>query len=149
MNKEFENTSTEDLEKLALKIKNELEKRQNKNLSNKVLINLYQEMIKVCPEKNKLNKGSWTKLVSSVDRSKTNGYSLRGKFINYSNKKEYYKKGSIFVDCVITGSRNYPVKTYRLFYLDENGTIRLLMQDDTPDYAINFWDTIEQLLNKN
>jgi len=112
----------------------------------KVLIILRDEFDRVAEYKLERYNGGWTKRVTGLDKSKTNGYSLLGEFVKGATKKNYYATPAIFVDCDVAGSRKYQKKRYQLFYLDNNGKMELLQTDTTADYAVNFWDKIEEKL---
>ena len=90
--------------------------------------------------------GGWAKTVKGLDKSRTNGYSILGDFVDI-DAPQYWKDGTIILDCDIHGSRKHPKKTYRLFcYLD--GKLSLLAQEgDTKDWAVRLWPAIEDALD--
>jgi len=137
---------TEDLKGLLKEIKEELERRESVN--DKVLIILRDEFNAVAETEIDRYNGGWTKKIVGLDKTKTNGYSLVGNFVNKTTKKEYYSKGTLFLDCDIQGSRRHPERIYQLFYLNEDGKMEFLGQEKGADYAVNFWDRIEKKLDK-
>jgi len=152
----LENISTNELKTLLKEINDELKRREEENLENKVLTTLIDEFnraIAVSGDDDKITRynGGWTKVITGIDKTKTNGYSLLGDFVNtgVANKKSYWKKGTVFIDCDIGGSRKHQRKKYRLFYLNKDGEMELVATDNTPDYAVNFWDKIEELFDRN
>ena len=142
--KDLAKMTEEELKGLLKQINAELANRTTQD--NKVMLILLDEMKKVAKYDIDRYNGGWTKKIESLDKSKTNGYSLLGDFVNGTTHKNYYKKGSLFVDCDIEGSRSHHEKFYQLFYLNQNGDMELLAADKTADYAVNFWEEIEKHL---
>lgn len=139
----YETMSIEELESEKNLIAAELKKRQTEDKKNPIiLMNLMQ---KICPEIERYN-GGWTKTITGLDKTKTNGYSLQGDFIK-AKQAAYYENGTIFLDCDIDGSRKNQERNYRLFLL-KSGKLTLL--DELPDgdmnWALEFWEIIESTL---
>ena len=88
--------------------------------------------------------GGWVKSVTGLNKEHANGFSLVGEFC--SKKTEWTTPG-LFVDCSISGSRKNQEKTYTLFRLNADGTVREVQTTKGSDWAINLWDSIESELN--
>jgi hypothetical protein len=91
--------------------------------------------------------GGWTKSVTGLDKSRANGYSIRGDFMR-PNASDIYAIGGLYLDCNISGSRKNYHKTYRLFRVTGPDSAEVLVRDDSnsPDWAVNLWAAIEAAL---
>lgn len=90
--------------------------------------------------------GGWVKYIIGLDKSKTNGYSLLGRFLNTGLQ---WLDPGLYLDCSVAGSRNHPEKRYTLFQLLETGEIKVLeRQGDFKDWAVRLWPAIEEALKK-
>jgi hypothetical protein len=90
--------------------------------------------------------GGWIKHVIGLDKTKTNGFSLLGRFLNAGLQ---WLDPGLYLDCSVAGSRNRPEKRYTLFRLLETGDIEVLnRQGDFKDWAVRLWPAIEEALKK-
>jgi hypothetical protein len=91
--------------------------------------------------------GGWVKTIEGIDKTKNNGFSLIGKFLD---PVDFYNVGGLYLDCDVQGSRKHQEKNYRLFTINEDGEIVILQEivDGKQGWAIELWDTIEKFLNK-
>ena len=149
---DFKTLTNEELKELISEAKNELRSRENnqpKQELPRVLRQMYLETVgedRSDHEGISRYNGGWAKLVKGLDKSRTNGYSILGDFVDI-DAPQYWKNGTIILDCDINGSRKHPEKTYRLFRY-ENGKLSLLSQvGDTKDWALKLWPIIEEALD--
>ena len=145
----LKNLTNEELKELRELIKEELRSRENNKQEPKVLRQMYIETVGEDSWSNEgitRYNGGWAKTVKGLDKSRTNGYSILGDFVDI-DAPQYWKDGTIILDCDIHGSRKHPEKTYRLFRY-ENGKLSLLSQvGDTKDWALKLWPIIEEALD--
>ena len=147
INIEFKTLSDQELRELIVSAKEELKSRQEaqpKQEIPRVLRQMYMETLGTDRDSTVTRyNGGWAKTVRGLDKSKTNGYSILGDFVDI-DAPQYWKNGTIILDCDINGSRKHPEKTYRLFRY-ENGKLSLLSQvGDTKDWAVKLWPIIEE-----
>ena len=149
---DFKTLTNEELKELISEAKNELRSRENnqpKQELPRVLRQMYLETVgedRSDHEGISRYNGGWAKLVKGLDKSRTNGYSILGDFVDI-DAPQYWKDGTLILDCDIHGSRKHPEKTYRLFRY-ENGKLSLLSQvGDTKDWALKLWPIIEEALD--
>lgn len=90
---------------------------------------------------------AWIKNVVSIDKSKTNGYSLRGDFYKVENVFWIYP-GTILIAAYERRNIN---RSYYMGKLNSNGEIDILQVqiEEGAKWAVKFWDCIEQNLAKN
>ena len=86
--------------------------------------------------------GGWAKLVTGVDRSKVNGFSILGDFIKI-DEPHFWKNGELVLDCDIKGSRKHPVKHYTLLQYFDGELHVIARAEDTKSWAVKLWDAIE------
>lgn len=96
--------------------------------------------------------GGWTKKVTGIDKTKLNGFSILGDFIN---GLQYYEVGGLYLDCGIGGSRKNQKNEYVLFTLNESGDINVILKVEkwswsskNNDWAIQMWGHIEAYQTK-
>lgn len=87
--------------------------------------------------------GGWVKTVTGMDKTKTNGYSIEGSFVNGPH---WVMPGSIFIDCSIGGSRKNQSHHYHLFRVNDDGTATILAYAKSKTWAIEFWPAIGEAL---
>jgi len=88
--------------------------------------------------------GGWVKSVTSLDKTKTDGYSLIGEFIE---KGPQWVAPGFFLDCNIHGSRKHPERTFTLFEVSPAGEIRTIQRvEDTKGWAVSLWPAIADFL---
>ena len=90
----------DELTKLIADAKNELAKR-NEDVRNP--INVF-EQINTQTTIDRYN-GGWTKSVIGLDKMQTNGYSIKGNFINGDINRLRNWNDGLYLDCDIRGSR--------------------------------------------
>lgn len=93
--------------------------------------------------------GGWIKLVTGLDKSKKNGFSLVGDFVDAGKTKNDYEAG-LYINCNIDGSRKNQEKIIQLLKLNEDGTLELLKEEKNlgRTWAVEFWDLIEENLEE-
>mgnify|MGYP006284446335 CR=1 FL=1 len=89
--------------------------------------------------------GGWVKKVIGLDKTKQNGYSLLGDFVDKEGNFIY--SDGLYLMCDIQGSRNHQQRNYYLYSVVDNEP-KLLHEElkGGKDWAIRFWDVIEQNL---
>ena len=139
---DFKTLTNEELKELISEAKAELRSRENNQPKQELPRVLRQMYLKTVGDDISRYNGGWAKTVKGLDKSRTNGYSILGDFVDI-DAPQYWKDGTIILDCDIHGSRKHPEKTYRLFRY-ENGKLSLLSQvGDTKDWAVKLWPIIE------
>ena len=146
----FKTLSDQELRELIASAKAELSSRQNSESQKqipRVLRQMYMETLGEDRDSTVTRyNGGWAKTVKGLDKSRTNGYSILGDFVDI-DAPQYWKDGTLILDCDIHGSRKHPEKTYRLFRY-ENGKLSLLSQvGDAKDWAVKLWPIIEEALD--
>ena len=149
MNINFKTLTNEELRELIASAKAELSSRENnqpKQELPRVLRQMYVETLGEDRDSTVTRRnGGWAKTVKGLDKSKTNGYSILGDFVNIDTP-QYWKDGTIILDCDIYGSRKHPEKTYRLFQYQDGKLHLLTFVGDTKDWAVKLWPVIEEAL---
>ena len=139
---DFKTLTNEELKELISEAKAELRSRENNQPKQELPRVLRQMYLETVGDDISRYNGGWAKTVKGLDKSRTNGYSILGDFVDI-DASQYWKDGTIILDCDIHGSRKHPEKTYRLFRY-ENGKLSLLSQvGDTKDWAVKLWPIIE------
>ena len=140
---DFKTLTNEELKELISEAKAELRSRENNQPKQELPRVLRQMYLETVGDDISRYNGGWAKTVKGLDKSRTNGYSILGDFVDI-DAPQYWKDGTIILDCDINGSRKHPEKTYRLFRY-ENGKLSLLSQvGDTKDWAVKLWPIIEK-----
>ena len=143
---DFKTLNNEELKELISEAKAELRSRENNQPKQELPRVLRQMYLETVGDDISRYNGGWTKTVKGLDKSRTNGYSILGDFVDI-DAPQYWKDGTIILDCDINGSRKHPEKTYRLFRY-ENGKLSLLSQvGDAKDWAVKLWPIIEEALD--
>lgn len=87
---------------------------------------------------------NWRKTVTGLDKSKTDGYSLVGEFINDGPK--WFHPG-LYLACAWRGSVKNQSPYYALYYLSVDGEIETIADvDGGKDWAIKLWPVIQEKL---
>ena len=146
---ELKTLSDQELRELIASAKEELSSRQEAQPQKQIPRVLRQMYIETLGEDGDSTvtryNGGWAKTVTGLDKSRTNGYSILGDFLDIDAPR-YWKEGTIILDCDIHGSRKHHKKTYRLFQY-QDGKLSLLAQEgDTKDWAVKLWAAIEDAL---
>lgn len=89
--------------------------------------------------------GGWTKEVTGLDKTKTNGYSILGEFTE-TKKRDWYHTEKLYLDCGIGGSRRNPIKDYTLFRVVDEDNIDIIFETESRDWATLMWKQIEENL---
>lgn len=92
--------------------------------------------------------GGWTKSISGLDKSQTNGYSIEGEF-KKRDGKDYYTVGKLYLDCGIGGSRKNQRSYYKVFVLDENAKVEIISESTGKSWATDLWSDIEKYSKQN
>ena len=147
----FKTLSDQELRELIASAKEELKSRENSQPKQELPRVLRQMYIETLGEDRDSTvtryNGGWAKTVTGLDKSRTNGYSILGDFLDI-DAPQYWKEGTLILDCDIYGSRKHPEKTYRLFRY-ENGKLSLLTEEsDTKDWAVRMWPLIEEYMKE-
>ena len=146
---DFKTLTNEELKELISEAKAELSSRENnqpKQELPRVLRLMYVETLGEDRDSTVTRyNGGWAKTVKGLDKSKTNGYSILGDFVDI-DAPQYWKEGTIILDCDIYGSRKHPEKTYRLFQYQDGKLHLLTFVGDTKDWAVKLWPVIEEAL---
>lgn len=87
--------------------------------------------------------GGWAKLVTGLDKTKTNGYSIIGSFIQ-GDEPRYWKEGEIVIDCNIGGSRKHQQKSYTVLKYIAGELVSIGTAGDSKSWAIKLWDALEE-----
>jgi len=147
---ELKTLSDQELRDLISEAKAELKSRENsqpKQELPRVLRQMYMETLGEDRDSTVTRyNGGWAKTVTGLDKSRTNGYSILGDFVNI-DAPQYWKDGTIILDCDIHGSRKHPEKTYRLFQYQDGKLSLLTFVGDTKDWAVKLWPAIEEALD--
>jgi hypothetical protein len=89
--------------------------------------------------------GGWIKTVTGLDKSVTNGYSLRG---NFAQARITWNSPGLYLDCSIGGSRKNQDNYYHLFILKTDGSISRVGPEikNGKDWAVQLWSYVEIVL---
>jgi hypothetical protein len=94
--------------------------------------------------------GGWVKTITGIDKEKSNGFSLRGNFVDGGKEAIIRCRiGVLYLDCDISGSRKNQCKYYTLFTIDADGKIIVLVDamKEHKSWAIDLWPEIEKFLD--
>ena len=84
----------------------------------------------------------WAKKVTGLDKSVSNGYSIKGDFVNKSKGELKYMDG-VYLDC----SKPKGQKNYHIFKVEDGEAIVLqALEDADRTWATQLWDTIDSAL---
>ena len=148
---ELKTLSDQELRELIASAKEELSSRQEAQPQKQIPRVLRQMYIETLGEDGDSTvtryNGGWAKTVTGLDKSRTNGYSILGDFLDIDAPR-YWKEGTIILDCDIHGSRKHHKKTYRLFQYQDGKLHLLTYVGDTKDWAVRLWPTIEEALDQ-
>lgn len=148
---DFKTLTNEELKELISSAKEELKSRQEAQPQKqvpRVLRQMYMETLGEDRDSTVTRyNGGWAKTVTGLDKSKTNGYSILGAYVDI-DAPQYWKNGALILDCDIDGSRKHPKKTYRLFQYQDGKLSLLTYVSDTKDWAVRLWPTIEEALDQ-
>jgi len=99
--------------------------------------------------------GGWAKEIRGLDKSKNNGYSFKGMFIDGGGEAVYrVSPNKLYLDCGVGGSRKNQKKQCILFSVNDEGEI-IYLKKGTVNYkngktwAIDFWPFIDKFLSEN
>ena len=147
---ELKTLSDQELRELIASAKEELSSRQEAQPQKQIPRVLRQMYIETLGEDGDSTvtryNGGWAKTVTGLDKSRTNGYSILGDFLDI-DAPQYWKEGTVILDCDIHGSRKHHKKTYRLFQYQDGKLHLLTYVGDTKDWAVRLWPTIEEALD--
>ena len=84
----------------------------------------------------------WAKKVTGLDKSVSNGYSIKGDFVNKSKGELKYLDG-VYLDC----SKPRGQKNYHIFKVEDGeATVLQTLEDADRTWATQLWDTIDSAL---
>ena len=84
----------------------------------------------------------WAKKVTGLDKSVSNGYSIKGEFVNKSKGELKYMDG-VYLDC----SKPRGQKNYHIFKVEDGeATVLQALEDADRTWATQLWDTIDSAL---
>jgi len=87
--------------------------------------------------------GGWAKTVTGLDKTRTNGYSLMGEFVN---SPCWLTPGSLLLDCSKGGSRKNQFWEYHLFKVEGTGQLTPLEESSGKTWAVDLWPAVEKNL---
>lgn len=103
----------------------------------RVTINLMDEFRKTSGQP--LTGTGWAKLITGIDKTQTNGFSLKGEFIKAPQTTAERESG-VYLDCNLEVGR----KVYRVFYLWPDGRMQFVfMTPHEDEWAKKCWPAIE------
>lgn len=95
-----------------------------------------------------LYNGGWCRKVTGIDKTKKQGYSILGPFINGWKYLAVQDPG-VYVVCDVEGSRKHPSYDYILFTWDgQNLNIVKTLEDAKGEWAVQLWPYITKQLAK-
>lgn len=86
----------------------------------------------------------WTKLVTAVDTSKTNGYAFAGKFLN--DGEHDLAIGSIVIECVPSGSARHGRKIGYAYRVSADGLVDRTRGHEWSTEFLSFRDEVAAML---
>ncbi|MGB3534360.1 MAG: hypothetical protein WBA13_12705 [Microcoleaceae cyanobacterium] len=92
-----------------------------------------------------LKPGNWCKYVESVDKDRTDGYSLLGPFVSQIDQLAQQQPG-LYLYCEKKKRKNgISQRLYTLFVLESDGNIQVLQEIKTAskDWAVQLWVDID------
>lgn len=94
--------------------------------------------------------GNWCKLIESIDKTKTDGYSLEGSFVPQINQLACQIPGLYLFCEKKKQKRDATERLYTLFVLEVDGTVEVLNEFKTAskDWAIQLWPEIEAYFSR-
>lgn len=91
--------------------------------------------------------GGWMKSITEIDRTKKNGYSLVGDFVEKEGLSLY--DPGVYLLCDVQGSRKHHRKNYVVVAFDGEKVGKVAeLEDGGRDWALQLWDDIEKALAK-
>lgn len=94
--------------------------------------------------------GNWCKLVESIDKTHTDGYSIEGPFVSQIDELAQQRSG-IYLHCEKKGrKRKVSERLYTLLELEASGEVRVIYELKTAskDWAVLLWPEIEAYFAK-
>ena len=99
----------------------------------------FDELRKTTPT---IRCNGWCKTVTELDKSVSNGYSIKGEFVGKSKGELRYNDG-VYLDC----SKPRGQKNYHIFkVVDGEATVLQALEDGDKTWATQLWDTIDSAL---
>lgn len=96
--------------------------------------------------------GGWAKKITGIDRTKSNGYSLIGDFVDNGKSGTYrVTEGCLYLDCDLQGSRKNLEKQFSLFFVSDEKIMLLasVKENDTKTWAIDLWPAIDDFFARD
>jgi len=89
--------------------------------------------------------GGWIKTVTGLDKTKNNGYSIQGKFVEKTGLSLY--QPGLYLLCDVQGSRRNHKKNYVLVRFDgKNVELIKELPGGGRDWALRLWPAIESAI---
>jgi len=93
------------------------------------------------------NRKSWSKIVTGIDETKNNGYSVIGDFLKEDTELDL-PEGALVVQCIPDGSVKHGGKHARLFKVTADGLIEVAYCPDWYKFFLSFRDDIKRELGQ-
>ena len=104
-------------------------------------INIFHKLNAILESKITRYNGGWMKRVEGLDKRITDGYSIKGRFIDGDMNRLLIWNDGLYLDCDIQGSRKNQEKFYTLFSV-ENNKVTVLAEAAGKDWAVRLWVAI-------
>ncbi|MGF1493841.1 MAG: hypothetical protein ACFBSC_15580 [Microcoleaceae cyanobacterium] len=94
--------------------------------------------------------GNWCKWVEGVDKTRTDGYSILGNFVNQIDQLIYQVPGLYLYCEKKKQKRDISERLYTLFHLEPDGSVQVLheLKTGSKDWAVQLWPTIDAYFNR-
>ena len=89
--------------------------------------------------------GGWVKKVTSVDKTKSNGYAFDGEFVNPKDGLSECGNG-YYIICSVEGSRKSQVKMVAVFEINGDTVEKVIDWVEGNDWALKIRDKVAELL---
>lgn len=122
-------------------------------MSNLILVNIRESFLNAAGfwESNLSEKtGNWCKFVESIDKTRSDGYSIEGNFVSQFTQLKYQQPG-LYLHCQKKGGKKGQQKRlYTLFVLQPHGEVEVIteLQNSSKDWAVQVWPEIEAYFAK-
>jgi len=122
-------------------------------MTDRILINIRESFLNAQGfwESNLSDKsGNWCKLVESIDKTRSDGYSIEGGFVSQISQLTAQQPG-LYLHCQKKGGKKRQQKRlYTLFVLQPHGEVEVIteVQSASKDWAVQIWPEIEAYFAK-
>ena len=104
-------------------------------------INIFHKLNPILENTITRYNGGWTKRVEGLDKRLTDGYGIKGRFMDGDLNRLLIWNDGLYLDCDIRGSRKNQEKFYTLFSV-ENNKVTVLAETAGKDWAVRLWVAI-------